>query len=114
VLQKWEGAVSSVTGDEITAIVRDLTNRSYPDEEVTFSLDEVPESDRSLIAPGAIFYWNLGYELTASGQRKRVSVIRFRRLPAWTRSEIEAVRRKAKTLKAFLGLDEQSDSATRV
>jgi hypothetical protein len=110
VLQKWEGTVSTVGGDEFVAVIRDLTDRSRPDEEAAFPIEEVPEADRNLMAPGAVFYWNVGYELTAFGQRKRVSAIRFRRLPAWTRSEIESVQRRANEFKAVFGLDGQSQA----
>lgn len=114
VLQKWEGTVSSVAGEEFVAVTRDLTNPSSPDEEVTFSVEEVPEADRPLIMPGAVFYWAVGYELTISGQRKRVSALRFRRLPAWTRSEIGAVRHKAETLKKLFGPHDGTTTATGI
>lgn len=111
VLQKWEGTVLSIAdNEEVVAVVRDLTDRSSPDEEATFSIEEFAPSDRSLMVPGAIFYWNIGYRTTDSGQRERVSVFRFRRLPGWTRSEIEAVRRKAQSLKELLGLDGESSA----
>jgi hypothetical protein len=114
VLQKWEGTVASANGDEFVAIICDLTDRSRPDEEATFPLEEVPESDRMLIVSGAVFYWNVGYELTPFGQRKRVSAIRFRRLPAWTRSEIESVRRRAESLKGLFGIHGESQATPTI
>jgi hypothetical protein len=106
VLQQWEGMVSSdpsYNGDFV-AIVRDLTNPSFPDEKVTFSIEEVSEADRSLISPGAIFYWFIGYEKTEWGQIKRVSLLRFRRLPKWTANELEAARRRSDRIASLLGL----------
>lgn len=114
VLQKWEGTVTSVGDNEFVAVIRDLTDLSLPPEEATFSVEEVPEPDLSLISPGAIFYWNVGYETTLSRQRKRVSAIRFRRLPAWTRSDIEAVRRIAATLKSLFGLRDKPTESTGI
>jgi hypothetical protein len=35
VLQRWEGPVTSADGVEFTAITHDLTDPSFPDEEVT-------------------------------------------------------------------------------
>ena len=72
-----------------------------PDQEAEIYLDEVDEEERSLIEPGAVFYWSIGYLDTPSG-RKRQSVIRLRRLPAWTRRELEAARVEAARLRDLL------------
>jgi hypothetical protein len=101
-LQKWEGVVLEVLSDSFLARLVDLT-RTGPDEEAEFPLDEVSEEDRPLIRPGAIFYWNIGYHNSYSGQRTRTSIIRFRRLPAWTREEIEAAKREAERLGESIG-----------
>jgi hypothetical protein len=101
-LQKWEGVVLAVLSDSFLARLVDLT-RTGPDEEAEFPLDEVSEEDRPLIRPGAIFYWNIGYHNSYSGQRTRTSIIRFRRLPAWTREEIEAATREAERLGKSIG-----------
>lgn len=111
VLQKWEGTVSAIAEGEFVAVIRDLTNPLLPEEEATFSMEEVSEADRSLLALGAVFYWSIGYELTLSGNRQRVSLIRLRRLPAWTRREIEDVRRDAETLAHLFGIDDGRSQA---
>ena len=59
VLQKFEGTVLEISGQECRAVVRDLTSPGYV-EEITFSIEEISESDRSLAVPGGIFYWSLG------------------------------------------------------
>ena len=112
VLGKWEGTVSSIEGEEFDAVIHDLRDASFPEEKATFSVQEVPDADKSLIVPGAVFYWNIGYETNVNGQKKRVSIIRFRRLPAWTRSEIEALYRKAETFRVLFGPHEESTEAT--
>jgi hypothetical protein len=56
-------------------------------EEVTFSIDEISESDR-LAVPGGIFYWYLGYDDHVEGQRDRSSAIIFRRFPAWREKDL--------------------------
>jgi hypothetical protein len=79
----------------------DLTHTGV-DEEAEFPIDEISEEDKALITPGAIFYWDIGYHTSYSGQRTRKSLIRFRRLPAWTQKEIEAAQREAERIgKAF-------------
>jgi hypothetical protein len=101
-LQKWEGVVLDVMADAFLARLVDLT-RTGPDEEAEFALDEISAEDGPLVKPGAIFYWNIGYLNSYSGQRTRASIIRFRRLPAWTRKEIETARREATRIKTELG-----------
>ncbi len=93
-LQQWEGVVSTnPSGDEFVAVLRDRTKPDMPEEQGTVSLDHVSESDRSLVVPGGVFYWSIGYEDTPSGTRRTVSMIRFRRLPAWTRGDMRRIDR---------------------
>lgn len=96
-LQKWEGTVLQVLEDSFFARLVDLTNDDV-DEEAEFPMEEVSDADRSLIAPGAVFYWNIGYIDNISGQRTRASVIRFRRLPVWRSEELERAKREAQHL----------------
>jgi hypothetical protein len=103
VLQKWEGTVVSVDGDAFTAVMRDLADPSRPDEQMTLSLEEIAPSDRDLLEPGAILYWSLGYRETLSGSRERVALLRFRRLPVWTRGDLREVERKARRLGELFG-----------
>ena len=97
-LQKWEGTVIEVEDEVIRAQIQDLFDRSQPLEEVTFSIEEVSKSDRSLIAPGAVFYWMIGYLDRVTGQRTRESRIVFRRLPEWRQSEIAVIERQSRPL----------------
>lgn len=92
-LQKWEGIVLQILKDTFIARLIDLTHGGS-DEEAEFSFEEVHIEDQSLIKPGAIFYWNIGY-LEDRGQRIRASVTRFRRVPTWKSEEIEAAKRDA-------------------
>jgi hypothetical protein len=105
VRQQWEGTVEEVAGDEIVARLRDLTNPGNSDERATFSWDDVADADHSLVSSGAVFYWSIGYERTVFGQKSAKSSIRFRRLPAWTKSEVAAVHREADLLARALGLE---------
>lgn len=96
VSQKWEGTVRSVGPEGFDARLVDLTNLDSPQEEATFLLDDVSESDLKLVEPGAVFYWSIGVERNVFGQIQRVSRIRFRRLPRLSAREFQSSRNEAK------------------
>jgi hypothetical protein len=102
VLRRWEGTVTSVGPDSFVAVIVNLDLKD-PDHEAEFDLEEVSPSDRELVAPGAVFYWTLGYRDKKSGQRSRESLIRFRRLPGWSSAHLDEVREEAKNLIEQLG-----------
>jgi hypothetical protein len=92
-LQQWEGVVAEPpSGGEFVAILRDLTKPTMPEERAVFPLDQVSPSDRFLVIPGAVFYWSIGYEDLLTGTRRTVSVIRFRRLPAWSKNDMRRIK----------------------
>lgn len=99
-LQKWEGYVLSVAEDTFWARLIDLNTHGV-EEEAEFLLEDVPAADRELIDVGAVFYWAIGYEDKVDGQRMRCSTIRFRRLPVWSRDELETAKRKAEELESL-------------
>jgi hypothetical protein len=102
VLGRWQGYVTEVGRERFRAIVKDEHSRR-PDEEVDIDLREVPPADRDLIAPGAVFYWVIGYRDTAGGGRVNESRIRMQRLPAWTEEDLQEVRGRAAEMSLFLG-----------
>ncbi len=102
-LQQWEGVVSTSPKDgEFAATLRDLTHPALVEEQATFFLEQVPLPDRGLVLPGAVFYWSIGYEDTATGTRRTISVLRFRRLPAWTRGDMRRLAHQVEKLKRLL------------
>lgn len=101
VLQSWEGVVVLVNGAEFTAILTDRTARLNPEEEVVIGIEEITEDDCTLIKPGAVFYWSIGYKDAPGEPRRRVSQIRFRRLPAWSQHDIDQAARHAAELSAI-------------
>lgn len=106
VLQQWEGTVFEVLpAGEFTAVLRERQAES-PEEMATFSVDQVSADDLKLLAPGAVFYWSIGYETKPSGQRTLVSKIRLRRLPVWTRRDLKRVEERAKSLERVFGHDQ--------
>jgi|GEM_PF-998412 len=86
-LQKWEGYVLEINKDNIIAQLIDL-NLLGNKEIAEIPKQEISSSDFDLLREGAVFYWTIGYRDSTSGQRERVSTIRFRRLPMWTEKEI--------------------------
>jgi hypothetical protein len=86
--QLWEGTVTEVRGQAFVAILNDKTQPNSPDEQVEFERFELREEDRSLVEPGAVFYWMIGTERTSSGQVRNISTIELSRLPLWTRSSL--------------------------
>lgn len=95
-VQFWEGVVLDVGDDEITVQLIDKTNGT-PDCEAILSISEVDDEDKDLVREGAVFYWHVGYEMRPSG-RKRSSMIRFRRMPAWTTTDLKRVEKRADEL----------------
>ncbi len=96
-LQKWEGVVKKVRNDTFIAQLTDLSSQSE-DEEAEIPIEEISLADKSMLAPGAVFYWCIGYRDTPGGQRIRASEIRFRRLPSWTLKELDNSRKEAEEL----------------
>lgn len=101
-LQKWEGVVTEVEKDIFNARLLDLTDDN-PEEEADFSIEEVSEDDRKLLKPGAVFYWSLGYLTTGTGQVIRTSIVKFRRLPAWTETELKKAQEQATKIRRTIG-----------
>jgi hypothetical protein len=93
--QQFEGTVLTAGPEEFTARLHDRTTPGNPDEIATFLVAEVSDSDRSLLVPGAVFYWSMGYRIWSHGQRERASRLQFRRMPAWSRGELAAASAEA-------------------
>jgi|SRR5271165_802468 len=105
VLQKWVGRVEEVQADRFSAALVDATNSRNPIEQVEFDMREVSESDRSLLAVGATFYWSIGYRHTPGGQVERISSLRFARLPRLSELDVTRMFAEADQLAAFLERD---------
>lgn len=104
-LQLWEGVVQEVREDSVLVTLIDQTHREYPDEEAELTMAEIPEGDRDLIMPGAVLYWSVGYKEGPGQPRERVSRIRFRRLPAWNKTDLDRAHANAQELARLLGSD---------
>lgn len=103
-LQKWEGFVLKVDKETFTARLIDIKNQGV-EEEAEIYLTEVTEEDYPLLQPGAIFYWSIGYFDHYSGQRFNTGMIRFRRLPGFSKQEIGLAQEKAQEIRLLFGWD---------
>jgi hypothetical protein len=111
VLQQWEGVVSSIEGDTFWAEMSDLTDPDRPQEIIELPLTEISPSDMELFVAGAVFYWTIGYEQSATGQIRRVSELRAKRSPRWSQFDIRAIDREADELFKRLANDDQGATA---
>ena len=98
-----------LSGDTFRATLRSLRDPGESEKEAEIPVDEVTEDDRELLAVGAVFYWTIGYDISPAGTRRRTSLLKFRRMPAWTRRDIERVRAEGRELFAMFG-GEASDA----
>ena len=102
-IQKWEGYVIDVDQDVFRARIAPIKGEG-PEQEAEIYIEEVTEDDRALIEPGAVFYWSIGYLDRPSG-RLRASILRFRRLPAWSKRELENADAGAARLRGLLNAE---------
>lgn len=96
-IQKWEGQVISVGGETFAVQLRPLVGEAAAQQETEIYLEDVDSSDRFLIKPGAVFYWSIGYLDRPSG-RIRASILRFRRLPTWSKQELKRAKLRTSRL----------------
>jgi hypothetical protein len=109
--QRWQGYVVSMTEDKFFAKVYDTSPEAEDEiEQVEFDKDEVALLMRPLVTPGAIFYWDIGFQVDASGQRIRQSIISFPMIPTDTREQLEAAAARADSLYKKLGWDQGEHS----
>lgn len=104
----WEGVVEEVKADRFIARLVPLNDASGARVEFTdFRLDELADpDDRELVEPGAVFYWTIGRLTNEAGTTFRVSLVRFRRIPApGPYQQREAALKAEKILQQFGGTD---------
>ncbi len=99
--QEWSGVVIAVNNQEFTVQLSDKINPDNPDEIVTLDVEEVDPAEQSLIKPGALLYWHIGYRWSSKRPKERFSKIHFRRLPVWSKKELNEAEQQAEKLEAF-------------
>ncbi len=103
IIQKWEGTVIEVTNDTIVVELKTISGEEG-DLIAEIFMEEVDRDDRTLVIPGAVFYWNIGYLQQPSGTM-RISLIRFRRLPPWNKRQLQKAKIETAKLKALLDVN---------
>ena len=89
-LQEWEGYVTEIKDTDFTANLLDVTaGEKYAGEVAVIPLEEISEADAARISTGSVFRWVIGYERAPSGNKRRVSQIVFRDLPAFTKRDLQ-------------------------
>lgn len=111
-IEEWEGVVLDVQRDSFAARLINRSHRGLADEEGRFPMSQLtsPE-DRGLIAPGSIFYFSVGYVESPAGQRRTSTFLRFRRLPAWTKGELQEISAEADRLAEVFGVSEEQQGS---
>ena len=79
-----------------------------PEDQATFSRDDVSEYDRQLLREGAIVRWVIGRERLPTGQVRKVSELYFRRLPAHSEADYLRAYRKASMLLATVNWEDDT------
>lgn len=99
VIQVWEGTVLEVHLEIESMSVRLAAKMGIVAEHTAdISLDWVSEQDRDLVTPGAVFYLTLSRKLSKGKSRQNYEELRFRRMPAWTAKQAQALRDSARAL----------------
>lgn len=98
-ISEWEGYVESIDGELFTVrLVNTRSGDTLPDEEAEFSTSELSGDQRKSLEVGAIVRWVVGLERLVTDQRRRVSELHFRRLPAHTKRDYTRAFERARSL----------------
>ncbi|MBW1789043.1 MAG: hypothetical protein JRK53_20915 [Deltaproteobacteria bacterium] len=100
-LQQWEGRVVETGGSEFTAIIADKTNPDVENQFVTVNTEDITPNEVSLMEPGAVFYWSIGFFDYPGRGRSRESRIRFRRLMGPSKADIARAEKIGKKFAEF-------------
>lgn len=97
-LQQWECVVLSTDDETVHCEMHDLTNETNQIEFAELLWSEFNEYDKPLLQEGAVFYWSIGHLRKESGQVRRFSETRLRRMPKLSRSKVLEISRKVEKL----------------
>lgn len=102
VIQVWEGKVLDVDHRNARMqVLLDAKLGNIPQHTGEIELQWVAEQDKDLVSPGAVFYLTL-YKRTKRGSIENSQELRFRRLPSWTKCQLDQVTREASMILAKL------------
>lgn len=101
-LQQWECVVLDSDAEAVHCEMYDLTNESNPTEYAEVLWSEFNEYDKPLLTEGAVFYWSIGHLRRETGQVRRFSETRLRRMPKLSKSQKREISRKVERLNGLL------------
>ena len=97
-LQQWECVVLDTDSDVVYCEMHDLTNEQNPIEYAEVLWSEFNEYDKPLLTEGAVFYWSIGHLRRETGQVRRFSETRLRRMPKLSNAKMKEISRKVELL----------------
>lgn len=101
-LQQWECVVLDADAETVQCEMHDLTNESNPIEYAEVLWSEFNEYDKPLLTEGAVFYWSIGHLRRETGQVRRFSETRLRRMPKLSKTKMQEISRKVERLSGLL------------
>ena len=101
-LQQWECVVLDTDSDVVYCEMHDLTNEQNPIEYAEVLWSEFNEYDKPLLTEGAVFYWSIGHLRRETGQVRRFSETRLRRMPKLSKAKMKEISRKVERLSGLL------------
>jgi hypothetical protein len=96
-LEDWEGQVLEISEDKstfVSGLINLASGERIDTDEAVFAFEDVQPFQRDLVRPGAFFQWSVGWRYIGKS-REKSSRLSFRRLPAWTKAELDALDKKA-------------------
>lgn len=100
-LQHWECIVVGTDDETVHCEMHDLTDEKNSVEYAELLWSEFNEYDKSLLEEGAVFYWSIGHLRKQSGQVRRFSETRLRRMPKLGTATRREISRKVEFLDAL-------------
>ena len=97
-IEVWEGEVKSVDYDaQMMYVYLRSKFTQAPDHSGEIALEWITDQDKDLVRPGAVFYWTL-YKETRRGSIRNSQELRFRRLPSWSKNQLQRIEAEASKL----------------
>lgn len=93
--QQWECVISAVRDEVVECEMHDLLDPRQPVEVAEIYIAKFEEFDRPLLEEGAVFYWSIGVHWQDSGQIRKYSRLRLRRMPQLSASQLSDITTKA-------------------
>ncbi|MEW4451803.1 hypothetical protein AB1L30_03860 [Bremerella sp. JC817] len=101
--QQWECVVIGTDVDSVQCELHDLTDENNCIEFAEIYLSEFNEYDLPLLQEGAVFYWSIGHLRRETGQVRRFSEFRLRRMPKLSGAAKRGIARKVEQLRELRG-----------